>query len=266
MSEVPSSQVGQANRIAASGDSFGRNGAKPNGLQQKTLVDTRVLDRESILGHILDNDPEVRNPNESLQNRISKRLQRRGRILRRHSSANAPESPKFDLEQESRRSIGDAPMQSEQEHGRTSQTAPENVRRMSVVIEDLELRNHAAKHHGELKRIAKMIGAKAHYQYRVIRDAFLAADADGDGRLTEEELATFSNNFDVSMSVASKFYAALEKDEHGTVDWKRFLATYTHDLKNVAANFPEPSTLNPQRPNQQKTLSGMMGKPKNLRF
>jgi len=92
-------------------------------------------------------------------------------------------------------------------------------------------RNNACDQHAELKRIAKQIGQKRNFNYRVIRNAFLAVDADRDGRLSSSEVASLCNHFGMSASAASRFYASMEKDEHGNANWQKFMAVFAPVFK-----------------------------------
>jgi len=104
--------------------------------------------------------------------------------------------------------------------------------------EDQGLGNDAWDHQAELKRIAKQIGQKGDFNYRVIRNAFLAVDADGDGRLSSSEVASFCNHFGMSASVASRFYASMEKDERGNANWQKFMAVFAPVFKEALAEPP----------------------------
>lgn len=92
----------------------------------------------------------------------------------------------------------------------------------------------------ELKRIAKQIGQKADFTYRVIRNAFVAVDSDGDGRLSASEVASFCTHFGISDSVASRFYKFMDKDERGNANWQKFMAVYAPVFKE-SQHSAEPS-------------------------
>jgi len=85
----------------------------------------------------------------------------------------------------------------------------------------------------ELKRIAKQIGQKTDFTYRVIRNAFVAVDSDGDGRLSASEVASFCAHFGISDSVASRLYKFMDKDERGNANWQKFMAVYAPVFKEV---------------------------------
>jgi len=102
-----------------------------------------------------------------------------------------------------------------------------------VSDEDESIWNDPSYQQAELKRIAKQIGQKADFTYRVIRNAFLAVDADGDGRLSAAEVASFCSHFGFSGSFASRFYTLMDKDEHGNANWQRFMALFAPVFKEV---------------------------------
>lgn len=93
----------------------------------------------------------------------------------------------------------------------------------------------------ELKRIAKLIGQKADFTYRNVRNAFVAVDADGDGRLSASEVKLFCAHFGISESVASRFYALIAKDEYGNANWQKFMALYAPVFKEVQHSAEPPS-------------------------
>lgn len=99
--------------------------------------------------------------------------------------------------------------------------------------EDESLYIDACYQQAELKRIAKQIGQKSDFNYRVIRNGFLAADHDGDGRLSASEVASFCSHFGMNASVASRFYALMDKDERGGANWQRFMAVFAPVFKEV---------------------------------
>jgi hypothetical protein len=107
--------------------------------------------------------------------------------------------------------------------------------------EDESLYHDPCYQQAELKRIAKQLGQKADFgkaSYQVIRNVFLAVDIDGDGRLSASEVASFCNHFGMSESVASRFYAFMDKDEHGNASWQKFMAVFAPVFKEVSAEPP----------------------------
>lgn len=104
--------------------------------------------------------------------------------------------------------------------------------------EDELLWNEPCDQHAELKRIAKQLNQKANFSYRVIRNAFLAMDSDGDGRLSASEVESFCGHFGISASVASRFYALMDKDELNNANWQKFMAVFAPVFKEVSAEPP----------------------------
>jgi hypothetical protein len=104
--------------------------------------------------------------------------------------------------------------------------------------EDESLLNDPCYQQAELKRIAKQIGEKAGFSYRAIRNAFLALDEDGDGKLTAPEVESFCGHFGISASVAARFYALMEKDELKNANWQKFMAVYAPVFKEASAEPP----------------------------
>lgn len=105
-------------------------------------------------------------------------------------------------------------------------------------------RNNSCDQQAELKRIAKQIGHKTNSNYRVIRNAFLAVDADRDGRLSSSEVASLCDHFGMSASAAFRFYASMEKDEHGNANWQKFMAVFAPVFKEAS---PEPPCYDTSR-------------------
>jgi hypothetical protein len=62
--------------------------------------------------------------------------------------------------------------------------------------------------------------------YQDVRNAFLAVDANGDGKLTPTEALAFCQHFDLSAAVTSRFFTLLDDSETGLADWSSFLARY----------------------------------------
>lgn len=83
----------------------------------------------------------------------------------------------------------------------------------------------------ELHQMALLISRRAASKFtgRVstdVRNAFLAVDTNGDGKLTPEELAAFCGHFDLTTEIATRFFALLDPDNTGVADWVSFLARY----------------------------------------
>jgi hypothetical protein len=104
--------------------------------------------------------------------------------------------------------------------------------------EDESQWNDPSYQHAELKRIAKQVAQKTNFSYRVIRNSFVAVDSDGDGRLSSSEVESFCNHIGISSSVASRFYALMDKDENGNANWQKFMAVFAPVFKEVSAEPP----------------------------
>lgn len=83
----------------------------------------------------------------------------------------------------------------------------------------------------ELHQMALLISRRANSKFsgRVstdVRNAFLAVDTNGDGKLTPAELAAFCGHFDLTTEVATRFFTLLDPDGVGVADWSSFLARY----------------------------------------
>merc|ERR1719498_1091733 len=83
----------------------------------------------------------------------------------------------------------------------------------------------------ELQALASVIADHAQSKfsgrvYQDVRNAFLAVDANGDGKLTPTEALAFCQHFDLSPATTSRFFTLLDPSETGLADWSSFLARY----------------------------------------
>jgi len=62
--------------------------------------------------------------------------------------------------------------------------------------------------------------------YQDVRNAFLAADSDSDGKLSPAEATAFCNYFDLSPEIATRLFSLLDPHESGAADWSTFLAKF----------------------------------------
>jgi len=67
--------------------------------------------------------------------------------------------------------------------------------------------------------------------YQDVRNAFLALDANGDGKLTPSEALAFCQHFDLPPRTTSSFFALLDIHKTGLADWSSFLARYAPVFK-----------------------------------
>lgn len=73
--------------------------------------------------------------------------------------------------------------------------------------------------------------------YQDVRNAFLAVDINGDGRLQLSEAIAFCQHFDLSSEFASRFFTLLDRHETGLANWNVFLATYASVLYKKSRNW-----------------------------
>jgi len=83
----------------------------------------------------------------------------------------------------------------------------------------------------ELDELAMIIADAAQSKfsgrvYQDVRSAFVAADSNGDGKLTQTETLAFCQHFGLSSEVASRLFALLDRHETGLANWSSFLAKY----------------------------------------
>lgn len=91
----------------------------------------------------------------------------------------------------------------------------------------------------EFKRMARMIGEKAEFKYRTVRDAFVAVDANGDGKLDWREIRAFFQHFGLPEDVALHFFKLMDRDGSGDIDWKEFMAVFAPVFRpNEVFNLP----------------------------
>lgn len=99
----------------------------------------------------------------------------------------------------------------------------------------------------ELRKIAKQIGDKTDHTYRIIRNAFMAADADGDGKVTADEVKAFCEHIQLPTSVAPRLHELMDQDANGYAFWQKFMGTYAGQMLKIPIGGKEPSQLNPPR-------------------
>jgi len=85
--------------------------------------------------------------------------------------------------------------------------------------------------HTELHQMALLISQRAASKFtgRVssdVRNAFVAVDTNGDGKVTPAELAAFCEHFDLTTEIATRFFTLLDPDDTGVADWSSFFARY----------------------------------------
>lgn len=101
-------------------------------------------------------------------------------------------------------------------------------------VEEMSLPSNICKQtelHDRLHELANLLAAHAKSKfsgrvYQDVRNAFVAVDANGDGKLTPSEALAFCQHFDLPPKTTSGFFALLDHHETGLADWSSFLARY----------------------------------------
>jgi len=80
----------------------------------------------------------------------------------------------------------------------------------------------------ELDKLAVVIADRAQSKfsgrvYEDVRNAFLAVDSNGDGKLTQAEAVAFCQHFDLSSETALHLFTLLDRHDSGLGDWSSFL-------------------------------------------
>jgi Ca2+-binding EF-hand superfamily protein len=93
----------------------------------------------------------------------------------------------------------------------------------------------------ELYQMALLISRRAASKYsgRVhtdVRNAFLAVDTNGDGKLSLSEMEAFCRHFDLTPEIATRFFSLLDPYKDGQADWSSFLARYAPVFAKVPSN------------------------------
>lgn len=88
----------------------------------------------------------------------------------------------------------------------------------------------------ELQDLANHIAsrAKSKFSGRVfedVRNAFLAVDENGDGKLTASEAQAFCEHFSLSAEKTERFFKLLDRHDTGLADWKSFLSVHAPVFK-----------------------------------
>jgi hypothetical protein len=90
---------------------------------------------------------------------------------------------------------------------------------------------HENSLHSELEALAIVIAKHAQSKfsgrvYQDVRNAFLAVDTNGDGKLTSGEALAFCQHFEMPPTTPSQLFKLLDPRETGLADWSSFLARY----------------------------------------
>lgn len=75
-----------------------------------------------------------------------------------------------------------------------------------------------------------MLGEKADFHYRIVRDVFLAADLDGDGRLSEADMVAVFQHFQLPADAAGELFALLLPAGNSQVEWCEFMTIFLQGL------------------------------------
>lgn len=143
---------------------------------------------------------------------------------------------------------------------------------------DHDCRNHRALYRQtELRQMALLISRRAASKYsgRVyqdVRNAFLAVDADADGKISPTEADAFGKHFNLSPEITKHFFSLLDPHQTGTANWSSFLAKFapvflekTDWRHNPKSNLkllngqwqrqPRPSVYGPEQTNPAQSAS-----------
>lgn len=113
-----------------------------------------------------------------------------------------------------------------------SESAEEMV--LPWCIEDTSTPSNVSKQdelNERLHELATLIADRAQSMfsgrvYQDVRNAFLAVDANGEGKLTPSEALAFCQHFDLPPTTTSSFFALVDHCDTGLADWSSFLARY----------------------------------------
>jgi hypothetical protein len=75
----------------------------------------------------------------------------------------------------------------------------------------------------KMRRFARMIGDKAGFQYRTVRDVFMAADVNGDGMLSAADMVAIFQTFQLSADAAEELFALMQPAGNSHVKWCEFM-------------------------------------------
>eukprot|EP00746_Dinoflagellata_sp_MGD_P012383 gnl/MRDRNA2_/MRDRNA2_126399_c0_seq1.p1 gnl/MRDRNA2_/MRDRNA2_126399_c0~~gnl/MRDRNA2_/MRDRNA2_126399_c0_seq1.p1 ORF type:complete len:446 (+),score=72.04 gnl/MRDRNA2_/MRDRNA2_126399_c0_seq1:158-1339(+) len=205
------------------------------------VVDTRVLERPSSpLQHIIDRPAGSRSPGTRSPREGSRRRSVQASQVHSPAGFRSPgmRSPREGSRRGSVQASGvhsPAPREFSVVPDPCQQSDTGTIHQeLMDKLEGLQSKKDVATdsvHSQEMKKIAKRIGQTMDFRYMVVRNAFLALDANGDGKLSEKEVMAFCNHVQLPALLSAQFYTLMDKDEHGNADWRRFMATYGTYLK-----------------------------------
>lgn len=74
----------------------------------------------------------------------------------------------------------------------------------------------------KIRQFARILGEKA--DYRSVRDVFMAADSDGDGRLSDKEVIAVFLHFDLPAETAMELFELMDPAGNSFINWREFMA------------------------------------------
>jgi len=112
-------------------------------------------------------------------------------------------------------------------HRTTSTKSVEEIPLLPGLIDEMPVSSHPPRK-SELDNLAAIVADHAQSKfsgrvYQDVRNAFLAVDANGDGKVTHAEMLAFCQHFNLSSEIASQLFSLLDQHDTGLVHWSSFL-------------------------------------------
>lgn len=84
--------------------------------------------------------------------------------------------------------------------------------------------HHMGEEERQIRRVCEQIGQKASQKFTSVREAFRFVDADKDGYVDQSEMRYFFRAYDLPENVADQFFAHLDRDKSGRIDYDEFVS------------------------------------------